>query len=540
MRDYLDTKVVLKQTVLHGSNRPDLLQRVATVYISGAEYRVYAPPEARGETLDWVQHLFVRQLADLNSEVGVNDALSVLAVKVVKEELEKRHSEVAPMKPNERDPSSGISGALDILKQSIKHVPANKYAFGVVGIVAAASISTFLAGGQWQAAVAGGVVMLGGMVVLRVFSAGGSGGPEQPDPHPAAQVLTWFCIATFAVVLSLFVGKLYLVLFPPPGINPAPAFVPKPSVIPPDRLLSSSPVQARLDYCTVRNCDIGLMLKGYDPGSELRYKASVGFKQWRAGQVMDTYFHTPDELYFNQNEKVAFRLYCKLDGEDDWLPGAKVIADWSEEYEKSKEQAHVVWTSCENEDDDKSPKFKASVGIAVRVATARINESVVQKDLDQPGQALVPASTELPTKAWTDPSTGLMWAGSDNGKNVTWAEADNFCREKLKIGPYSSGWRLPKVDELRSIFDPQQLYKYTYHGQSYGGMKDGDSGINLIRNGVKLNSCCAWSEETATDDSGLRSASYFRYQPNPRDNIRNPSIYPETVALIRALCVRSP
>jgi hypothetical protein len=42
MTENLDAKVVLRQTVLHGSN-DDFLQRVATVYINGREYRVLAP-----------------------------------------------------------------------------------------------------------------------------------------------------------------------------------------------------------------------------------------------------------------------------------------------------------------------------------------------------------------------------------------------------------------------------------------------------------------------------------------------------------------
>lgn len=90
MTDKLETKVVLKQTVLHGSNQPEVLQRVATVYIDGREYRVSAPPEAKGEALDWVPHFSVRQLVDINSEVEIRDAFGVLAQKVVKEELEKQ------------------------------------------------------------------------------------------------------------------------------------------------------------------------------------------------------------------------------------------------------------------------------------------------------------------------------------------------------------------------------------------------------------------------------------------------------------------
>jgi hypothetical protein len=86
MADDLATKVVLKQTVLHGSSD---LQRVAAVYINGKEYRVSAPPEAKGESLEWVPHFTVRQLVDLNSETEIHEAFGVLALKLVKEELER-------------------------------------------------------------------------------------------------------------------------------------------------------------------------------------------------------------------------------------------------------------------------------------------------------------------------------------------------------------------------------------------------------------------------------------------------------------------
>ena len=89
MTNNLETKVVVRQRILRGSNHPEALQRVATVYIDGREYRVSAPPEAKGNALDWMPHLSVRRLVDFNSEVEVRDAIGVLALKVVQEELEK-------------------------------------------------------------------------------------------------------------------------------------------------------------------------------------------------------------------------------------------------------------------------------------------------------------------------------------------------------------------------------------------------------------------------------------------------------------------
>lgn len=52
---------------------------------------------------------------------------------------------------------------------------------------------------------------------------------------------------------------------------------------------------------------------------------------------------------------------------------------------------------------------------------------------------------------WIDPSTGLMWAGKDNGEDVTWHKAMKYCRD-LRLAGYSD-WRLPNMAELQGIYD---------------------------------------------------------------------------------------
>lgn len=52
---------------------------------------------------------------------------------------------------------------------------------------------------------------------------------------------------------------------------------------------------------------------------------------------------------------------------------------------------------------------------------------------------------------WIDPSTGLMWAGPDNGKAVTWHKARKYCHS-LRVAGYSE-WRLPTLKELGSLVD---------------------------------------------------------------------------------------
>jgi phosphatidylglycerophosphate synthase len=52
---------------------------------------------------------------------------------------------------------------------------------------------------------------------------------------------------------------------------------------------------------------------------------------------------------------------------------------------------------------------------------------------------------------WIDPSTGLMWAAKDNGKNSSYYDSTKYCR-KLRLAGYSD-WRLATTDELKGIYD---------------------------------------------------------------------------------------
>jgi hypothetical protein len=53
---------------------------------------------------------------------------------------------------------------------------------------------------------------------------------------------------------------------------------------------------------------------------------------------------------------------------------------------------------------------------------------------------------------WKDQATGLQWTRQDNGSDITWDGAVDYCKN-LRLGEYS-GWRLPEIDELKTLFDP--------------------------------------------------------------------------------------
>jgi serine/threonine protein kinase len=55
---------------------------------------------------------------------------------------------------------------------------------------------------------------------------------------------------------------------------------------------------------------------------------------------------------------------------------------------------------------------------------------------------------------WTDPATGLTWAKKDNGSNVGWQQATDYCHN-LQLADHSD-WRLPTIDELAVIYNETQ------------------------------------------------------------------------------------
>lgn len=123
--------------------------------------------------------------------------------------------------PRDEGLIASLQSPLALLRESVHSVPANIYAVGVVGIVAAAVICIELAAGKWQVALGGGVAVFAGMVVLRIFASAASQPGRRRQKSTEAAVLTWICLIAFVVILSFFLGKVYLALFPQPHEAPA-------------------------------------------------------------------------------------------------------------------------------------------------------------------------------------------------------------------------------------------------------------------------------------------------------------------------------
>ena len=75
-----------------------------------------------------------------------------------------------------------------------------------------------------------------------------------------------------------------------------------------------------------------------------------------------------------------------------------------------------------------------------------------EKEQQQRAQA---ASQDATGGVWTDPATGLMWTRKDNGYALRWLSAVEYCRS-LELGGFSD-WRLPAIEELRKIYNPDAV-----------------------------------------------------------------------------------
>ena len=131
---------------------------------------------------------------------------------------------------------------------------------------------------------------------------------------------------------------------------------------------------------------------------------------------------------------------------------------------------------------------------------------------------------------WTDPSTGLMWAGKDNGVNISWKNAVKYCRD-LRLAGYSD-WRLATLSELEGIYD----------GHAHSSGQDGHPGtyapsIYQVKGNLFLTGTL-WSSTRRMDDRGKPSGFAWRFSFDDGNPFGGDEEWFTTNK--RALCVRGP
>jgi hypothetical protein len=84
----------------------------------------------------------------------------------------------------------------------------------------------------------------------------------------------------------------------------------------------------------------------------------------------------------------------------------------------------------------------------------------------------------------TDTQTKLMWAASDNLGNITWHDAKVYCENPPIAGYRYSHWRMPTIEELKTLYD-KSLEGY-----------ETDCGLPVkIHPSIRLSCAWVWSSE---------------------------------------------
>jgi hypothetical protein len=129
---------------------------------------------------------------------------------------------------------------------------------------------------------------------------------------------------------------------------------------------------------------------------------------------------------------------------------------------------------------------------------------------------------------WTDPSTGLMWAGKDNGKDLKWKNAVKYCRD-LRLAGYS-GWRLATLGELEGIYDKNANAPGLMGPSGKGTAATWQVKGNLLLTGDQ------WSSTQRMDDRGHPSGYVWKFDFNDGRSFGGDEI--TFYSNERALCVR--
>jgi hypothetical protein len=109
----------------------------------------------------------------------------------------------------------------------------------------------------------------------------------------------------------------------------------------------------------------------------------------------------------------------------------------------------VLWKTIQNSTnpaDFQSYLDQYPNGAFVGLAQSRMIE------VKESGQKRILDRAKLDQESiWTDPATGLMWTKKDNGTDVSWNQAADFCRQMSLLS--FSNWRVPTYGELNKVHE---------------------------------------------------------------------------------------
>jgi len=117
---------------------------------------------------------------------------------------------------------------------------------------------------------------------------------------------------------------------------------------------------------------------------------------------------------------------------------------------------------------------------------------------------------ERSTGIYFDKKTSLVWSTQDNGRDIDWRRAQDYCTELEWAG--FDDWRMPTLAELERLMEPIS------------------KGLYSTPDPIRLTACCVWSS-TRKDDV---AAWNFNYRYSKRFVGSMTHTYD-----LRALCLRT-
>ena len=115
---------------------------------------------------------------------------------------------------------------------------------------------------------------------------------------------------------------------------------------------------------------------------------------------------------------------------------------------------------------------------------------------------------------WADPATSLMWAGKDNGEDVSWKGAVKYCHD-LRLKGYSD-WRLATRAELGAIYDRNA------NASGLAGSGKDNLFTYHVKGGLFLTGD-EWSSERRYDDRGRPNGYAWYFDFNEGRSTNDPS-----------------
>ena len=128
---------------------------------------------------------------------------------------------------------------------------------------------------------------------------------------------------------------------------------------------------------------------------------------------------------------------------------------------------------------DRAPLFVAPFFVSARF-TQEVLRLLEEQRIEQ----------ERETMVYRDFKRGLMWATRDNGRDVDWKRAHQYC-EVLELAGYDV-WRLPAIEELESLHQKMSAALFKTPAK------------------IRLTACCPWSSTKRDEKSAWNFSFRFR------------------------------